>query len=64
MVIKQKCFSLFFTAKQKLEKEELDNRLSKQEFKAYVEAVCSLLPGGPDNFDPLIDFLMTSVEVS
>ncbi|XP_030847375.1 EF-hand calcium-binding domain-containing protein 5 isoform X5 [Strongylocentrotus purpuratus] len=51
-------------AKQKLEKEELDNRLSKQEFKAYVEAVCSLLPGGPDNFDPLIDFLMTSVERS
>ncbi|XP_063964714.1 EF-hand calcium-binding domain-containing protein 5-like isoform X6 [Lytechinus pictus] len=51
-------------AKQKLEKEELDNRLSKPEFKAYIEAVCSLLPGGPDNFDPLIDFLMTSVERS
>ncbi|XP_072164460.1 EF-hand calcium-binding domain-containing protein 5-like isoform X2 [Diadema setosum] len=51
-------------AKQKLEKEELDNRLTKQEFRAYIEAVCSLLPGGEDNFDPLIEFLMTSVERS
>ncbi|XP_038058880.1 EF-hand calcium-binding domain-containing protein 5-like isoform X2 [Patiria miniata] len=51
-------------AKTIMMKEEYDNRLSKREFKAYIEAVCSMLPGGEDNFDPLIEFLMTSIERS
>ncbi|XP_072034980.1 EF-hand calcium-binding domain-containing protein 5-like isoform X2 [Amphiura filiformis] len=51
-------------AKQMLDKEDNDHRLSKTEFKRYLEVVCSLLPGGEDNFDPLVEFLMTSVERS
>ena len=46
-----------------MQKEDYDNRLSKRDFKAYIEAVCTMLPGGEDNFDPLIEFLMTSIEV-
>ena len=46
-----------------LDKEDHDHRLSKTEFKDYLTVVCSLLPGGEDNFDPLVEFLMTSVEV-
>ncbi|XP_022089636.1 EF-hand calcium-binding domain-containing protein 5-like isoform X2 [Acanthaster planci] len=51
-------------AKMIMMKEEYDNRLSKREFKTYIEAVCSMLPGGEDNFDPLVEFLMTSIERS
>ncbi|XP_071945238.1 EF-hand calcium-binding domain-containing protein 5-like isoform X2 [Antedon mediterranea] len=47
-----------------LNKEEGDLRLNKAEFQAYIKAVCDHLPGGDDNFDPLIEFLMTSVERS
>ncbi|XP_033627840.1 EF-hand calcium-binding domain-containing protein 5-like isoform X1 [Asterias rubens] len=51
-------------AKAIMQKEDYDNRLSKRDFKAYIEAVCTMLPGGEDNFDPLIEFLMTSIERS
>ena len=53
----------WLVAKAIMQKEDYDNRLSKRDFKAYIEAVCSMLPGGEDNFDPLIEFLMTSIEV-
>ncbi|XP_077995490.1 EF-hand calcium-binding domain-containing protein 5-like [Glandiceps talaboti] len=39
-----------------------DDKLSKREFRKFIEALCRALPGGEDNFEPVIDFLSTSVE--
>ncbi|XP_033099536.1 EF-hand calcium-binding domain-containing protein 5-like isoform X2 [Anneissia japonica] len=47
-----------------LNKKDGDMRLNKVEFQTYIKAICEQLPGGDDNFDPLMEFLMTSVERS
>ncbi|XP_070572519.1 EF-hand calcium-binding domain-containing protein 5-like isoform X2 [Ptychodera flava] len=39
-----------------------DDKLSKREFRKFTEAVCLNLPGGEDNFEPVIEFLTTSIE--
>ncbi|XP_071848550.1 EF-hand calcium-binding domain-containing protein 5-like isoform X3 [Apostichopus japonicus] len=51
-------------AKAKVADSLVDNRISQQDFKIFIKEVCTLLPGGEDNFDPIIEFLMTSIERS
>ncbi|KAJ8042730.1 EF-hand calcium-binding domain-containing protein 5 [Holothuria leucospilota] len=51
-------------AKAKVADNLVDNRISQQDFKIFINEVCALLPGGEDNFDPIIEFLMTSIERS
>nr|XP_006818095.1 PREDICTED: EF-hand calcium-binding domain-containing protein 5-like [Saccoglossus kowalevskii] len=41
-----------------------DDKLSKREFRKFIETICRSLPGGEVNFEPVIEFLTTSVERS
>jgi hypothetical protein len=57
---------ILITAKAKLKKSTKytqDNRLSKREFRTFVQAVTDEVSGA-DSFDYYIDFLTNSVEVS
>lgn len=60
-----KKLSFDFTAKTRLKKTTKyaqDNRLSKREFRTFVQAVTDEISGA-DSFDYYIDFLTNSVEV-
>lgn len=56
---------LFFLAKSGLKKQSkyADNRLSKREFRTFVQLVVDEMPGA-DSFDYFVEFLVNSVEVS
>lgn len=55
----------FFLAKSGLKKQSkyADNRLSKREFRTFVQLVVDEMPGA-DSFDYFVEFLVNSVEVS
>ena len=60
-----KCVFFILTAKAKLKKSAKyaqDNRLSKREFRTFVQAVTDEISGA-DSFDYYIEFLTNSVEV-
>jgi hypothetical protein len=55
---------LFYLAKAALKKQSkyADNRLSKREFRTFVQLAVDEMPGA-DSFDYFVEFLVNSVEV-